>query len=310
VRTSADASVRITPFEMLTIAAGMDASRDEYSFTQLSAWGNAALDESARQISGYAQGALAFGDVGVLNGGARWTTSSIGGDALCWQTSGSIRAKATGTALRASIGTGFKVPTLYQVYDPMSGNRDLKAEKSRYWDAAITQKIFGEMLALELGWFDITVNDSIAWFMTDSATWAGEYRNIGEAHSRGVEASLVVKPVDALQISGNYTWQRAIDEDTSKALLKRPEHKANASIAWHADSLSAGMSVQYTGERTDYGDVTLNDYVLLGARASYRFAGGYTVFASADNLLNASYQNTAGYDTPGINGTIGVKGEF
>ena len=70
------------------------------------------------------------------------------------------------------------------------------------------------------------------------------------------------------------------------------------------------MSVQYTGERTDYGDVTLNDYVLLGARASYRFAAGYTVFISGDNLLNASYQNTAGYDTPGINGTIGMKGEF
>ncbi|MDH3268668.1 MAG: TonB-dependent receptor, partial [Ignavibacteria bacterium] len=45
----------------------------------------------------------------------------------------------TGTKLKASVGTGFKAPSLFYLYDPVYGNSDLKPEQSFGWDVGFEQ---------------------------------------------------------------------------------------------------------------------------------------------------------------------------
>ena len=50
--------------------------------------------------------------------------------------------------VKATLGTGFKAPSLYQLYAPPTawgpiGNRDLEPEESAGWDAGIEQDLAG-----------------------------------------------------------------------------------------------------------------------------------------------------------------------
>lgn len=45
----------------------------------------------------------------------------------------------TNTKFKATIGTGFKAPSLYYLYDPAYGNENLNPEESFGWDFGIEQ---------------------------------------------------------------------------------------------------------------------------------------------------------------------------
>ena len=57
--------------------------------------------------------------------------------------------RRTGTQLLATYGTGFKAPSLYQLYAPEAawgpvGNAALEPEQSRSWDAGFDQAVAGD----------------------------------------------------------------------------------------------------------------------------------------------------------------------
>lgn len=61
--------------------------------------------------------------------------------------------KETGTKIKGTFGTGFKAPSLYQLFAPPTlwgpiGNKNLNPEKSKGWDFGIEQDLFKERLFL------------------------------------------------------------------------------------------------------------------------------------------------------------------
>ena len=61
--------------------------------------------------------------------------------------------KETDTKIRGTIGTGFKAPSLYQLFAPATlwgpiGNKNLKPEKSKGWDVGVEQSLFGGKVVL------------------------------------------------------------------------------------------------------------------------------------------------------------------
>jgi vitamin B12 transporter len=211
----------------------------------------------------------------------------------------------TNTKIRASYGTGFKSPSLDQLYG-FAGDPDLDPEKSKGWDAGIDQGFFGNKISLSATYFENDFEDLITWDPINSILIQTD-----EAKTKGVELSTMFKPLDSLTIDFNYTYTDTEDKETGDQLLRRPRNKFGANINYiFLDRGNIGLGVIYVGEREDTvsgSRVELADYTVLNATASYQITKMIRIHGRIDNLLDEDYEEVSGYGTPGISGYVGAK---
>ena len=95
--------------------------------------------------------------------------------------------RGSDTRVTASAGTGFKAPTLgelYQNFPPFFfANPDLKPETSTGYDLGIDQGLFDQSVRLGATWFRNDIRDLITTDVTGST-----YANVGRARAQGVES--------------------------------------------------------------------------------------------------------------------------
>jgi vitamin B12 transporter len=246
--------------------------------------------------------------------GGRWDHHSRAGSALTYRAAPSFLIKATGTRLKTTLGTGFKAPSLYQLYAPATcwgpvGNLELEPERSLGWDAGFEQEFFGRSLLFSAAYFSNSYRNLIDFDYTHG------YINVGTASSRGVELSLKSQPLDFLFFHSTYTYQKAENDVTKEALLRRPRHKFTLeSRGTWMDSLQVRLTLIYMGESSDMfysgynaDRVTLDDYVLLNSALSYDLFSGIILTLRMENMLNQEYELVKGYGTPGFSVYGGIE---
>ena len=203
----------------------------------------------------------------------------------------------TSFKLIASASTAFLAPTLYQVYDPYSGNRSLKAERSRSYEAGL-QYAHNSTL-LRATFFDTHTRDMINWVSTGG--WSGQYFNVGRAKNKGFELNGQTRQV-GLDIRGNLTLQDPIDRDTGKQLLRRAKKTASLDVSKTLGAWSIGGDVHYEAHRPDKPSQNVSkqlpSYAVFNMHARYRISKEVSVFARIKNLLDRDYQTAYGYDMP------------
>jgi vitamin B12 transporter len=210
--------------------------------------------------------------------------------------------KRTQTRIRATIGTGFKAPSLYQIYSEY-GDRDLHAEKSAGWDCGVEQTLSGGKILIGVTVFGNRFDNLIDF---DEMTWT--YMNVARAESKGVEAAGSVRPIPFLELSGNYTYTDARDLETGLALLQRPRHKIRGEMLVRlVDRAELRLTGSYVGRRYDYPRISMDAYKLFNIYASYDITPNITVFARGNNLLDEKYEEVKGYGTAGISGHAGFR---
>jgi len=181
--------------------------------------------------------------------GVRLDRHSQFGLALTYRLAPAYFIEKSGTKLKATLGTGFKSPSLYQLYAPATsfgpiGNRDLKPEKSTGWDIGIEQFLFNRKVLLGVTYFHNDYRDLI-----DFDFFQG-YLNIGKAESKGAEFYLQAEPMDKLQLQTSYMKLEAKDKETGTPLLRRPRDKFTASLNYSfLRNANIYLSVTYTGKR-------------------------------------------------------------
>ncbi|MBN2265441.1 MAG: TonB-dependent receptor, partial [Candidatus Aminicenantes bacterium] len=215
---------------------------------------------------------------------------------------------------KATLGTGFKSPSLYQLFAPATfygpvGNEDLQPERSVAWDAGIEQEFLDGRLVLGALYFSDEFRNLIDY------DYAEGYVNILEASSAGAELVLRARPSGSLELRAGYTLTDAKDETTGEALLRRPRHKFSAALSsdW-ARKGRLSVEILHLGRRDDLfwtglatERVSLTACTLLNALASYDLASGLQVFARLDNVLDADYELVKGYGTPGFSLYAGFR---
>lgn len=234
-----------------------------------------------------------------LNAGGRIDNHEVFGNHFTWDASASVIVPFTETKIRASAGTGFRAPTLYELYDSTNGNEKLKAERSSVYDTGLYQEIFNGALAVDLSLFIQKYRDMIDWVMTDTVMFTGEYRNIGdEITYRGGETSVIFKPAEILTVKYGYTYLK-FDRDIK--VYKRPAHRHSASVTvTPARNLSVSGSYLYVGGRNDTTYVTeekLAAYHRFDLNARYSVNDTFTLTLRGENLGDAVYEETYGYNT-------------
>jgi len=175
----------------------------------------------------------------------------------------------TETKIKANYGTGFKAPTLSQLYQNCPdfnffGNPDLKPEESTGYDAGFEQPLFNDRVRFGSTYF----HNSIVNLIDSNATFTS-YANVGLATTEGTENFVSAKLTDRLVVQTDYTFTRAVDASTGIQLLRRPKQKWSATATWlPIDPLTLSATVPHV---SDWLDAT-RDGMMSGI-----VAPGYTI---------------------------------
>ena len=223
--------------------------------------------------------------------------------------------------LRASYTTGFKAPTLFQLYGQFGANENLDPQKSASIQAGLTFQTTREDLLLDVGFFTRKIEDIIVYAFVPG------YFNQDEQNDMGIEAQLKWQVNDELSVQGRYsfltgevTTKNQLEQDTSyNNLIRRPKHHFYLAVNYQpTDKLFFSIQGQQIGERADLffnpanfyaaEEVTLESYFLLNAYAEYRlFDGQMTLFVDAKNLTDADFSEVYGFNGLGFNVLGGLR---
>ena len=244
----------------------------------------------------------------------RYDSDNRFGDKATWRIAPTYTVAATGTQLKASYGTGFKAPTLTQLFVSFPAfnffaNPNLKPEESQGYDVGFEQPLAGDRARLGATWF----HNAITNLIEDNA--AGDsLANIGRATTYGVESFVSLAVTRRVAMRADYTWTIARDDVARQELLRRPKNKASLTATWRAnDRFSLSASALYVGARIDGNRdfsiprLTASPYATFNLAGSYDLGRGVTLFGRIDNLLNRRYQDPVGFDKPGIGAFAGVR---
>lgn len=217
-----------------------------------------------------------------------------------------------GTKLNVTYGTGFKAPSIYQLYSPY-GNNSLQAETSEGWDAGFEQPFVGGDLKAGATYFQNDFSNLID-FESSATPPYGRYINIGNARTEGWETFASAKPIRNLELKADYTYTWAFDVQTGQQLQRRPQNQADYSTSYQWGDANLGCSLLYVGERPDLSfvnytatPIALPAYALVNLVASYQLDKHLKLFGRINNLFNTSYEEIYGYGTPGFSVYFGTR---
>ncbi len=302
-----------------TLTFGLEFTKEDGCsfYESQSPWGSFQSEfpsKSSLNTGIYIQDQINWDESFMASVGARLDSHSRAGSSLTYRIAPLYIFKSTGTKLKATLGTGFKAPSLYQLYAPSSlwgpvGNPDLNAERNTGWEAGVEQELFTGRLLIKATYFSSKFSDLIDF------DYSQGYLNIGKASSKGTEFTLKALPLKNTTLSASYTWCKALDQSTKQPLLRRPEHKASVKICWDGlKKTHTTLTLLYEGKREDlfYHNgwarrVVLSDYTLVNASLSYDIFKYAQLFVRFDNIFNADYELIKGYATPGFSVYGGVK---
>ncbi len=207
-----------------------------------------------------------------------------------------------------SYGTGFKLPSLYQLYSTY-GDQNLKQEDSDTIESTVEKKIGMNSLVI------ITAFENHYRNLIDYNMATSRYFNLSKARSRGFEfqASSTVKR--ALTLKGSYAYLETVDETTGLKLLRRPQNAWTAVGIYKIAAYEISGQYSFRGERDDIDPVSFQrisngSYDLVNVGGSYQFKDWLKVYARIENVFDRKYEEVAGYGTAGQSIYAGLSGDF
>ncbi|MCK5241021.1 TonB-dependent receptor [bacterium] len=236
--------------------------------------------------------------------GARFDNHDQYGGHTTYRITPAYRIDSTRTRIKASYGTAFNAPSLYQLYvdDVYSqGDPALKPETSNGWEAGVEQSFWEDRITLSATYFQTQYQDQIdAAF--DSATYKYIYSNTEKAETKGWEAGIQAEPIEKLLLALTYTKLTANDltnEDTigPEPLLRRAHYHTSFAARYAFLDTMVTLQVGHVGPRWDSGKKDLEPYTLVNLSVSYRIIPQTQVYVKVHNLLDEDYVEVSGYST-------------
>lgn len=280
---------------------------------------NVLVSRATADVSGaYAQLMAEPIDGLVLTGGARMDEHSAFGRFDTYRLTAAYLVPGTETKFRATRGTGFRTPSLdelYGVYDfglgPFDyGNEDLKPEESTSWDAGIEQGFWNGRMKLAATYFEVDTDNLIRFDLNCGfGAPVCNFNEIGTTKRNGVELSAATIVTDGFTVTAGYTYTDT-ETPNDERLTYVPRH--NFVIGFEAqpiDKVNLNVTVKYVADTLHSNGppvIELDDYVLVNAKASYEFMDGWKAYVRGENLLDEDYETIRGYGTAGVSVYGGV----
>ncbi|MCA6300283.1 MAG: TonB-dependent receptor [Phenylobacterium sp.] len=234
--------------------------------------------------------------------------------ALAWRPGGGD------TLVRASLGQGFRAPSLYQLYSEY-GNAGLQPETAVGWDLGLEQRAGGLLVSLTL--FGRRTEDQINFAVCSgggdpncAGGRFGYYANLDRTQAVGLEAAVSGR-LGGFDLDANYTRTRARLEGQDGApdqdLARRPKDMASLDVSRTlAGDLRLGLSLNYAGESLSdlWGGPPLKSRLTAGLRAEAPLGARLSVYGRIEDLTDAAPETVRGYGAPGRVATLGLRARF
>jgi vitamin B12 transporter len=273
------------------------------------------IDKNQDAFAAYAQNHLKLMKRIFVVAGIRYTQPEHFRYSIDYAVSGSFIVPVAETRFKASVGTGFKTPSLYQQYNVFERyNRYtfsyLKPESALSYDVGLEQPIWKNRIVAEVNYFSIDYKNLIV-YDTTLDSW-GRYWN-SKALSRGAECIVSFRPIEDLKINAYYTFTRSYDKTFfSGDMVRRPRHQAGVTVNYaFLDKGNINLDFRYVGTRRDYWRYPfvsyMKPYYRLDLAASWWIIKQLQAFFRIENILNKKYEEIRGYRMPGISFYGGVR---
>jgi vitamin B12 transporter len=287
-----------------TLVTGAEYERDEI---------DQPITADVHISSAYAELQSHIGDHWFSALNARYDDNSRFGSKETWRFAPEWLVAETDTRLKASVGTGFKAPTLselFQSFPPFFfANPELKPESSTGWDAGIEQGLVANVLRVGVTYYYNRIHDLITGNATETS-----YANVGRATTDGVESFIAYQPLRELTLRVDYTFTEAEDDVLHQELLRRPKHRGTflatwqvtRAWQWNLDVLSVSNWVDISRDGFTSG-LEAPGYTTANLATNYDVTPHFSLFARVDNLLDRHYENPLGFLQPSIGVYAGVR---
>lgn len=306
VKADWQGNVRLSDDEKLVL--GVEHERDEMTVP---------LSASTSIDSGYAELQSGFSDAFFNTVSVRYDDNDRFGGKTTYRVAPAYVIQETGTKLKASIGTGFKAPSLSQMFQnfPAFGffaNPNLKPETSLGYDLGFEQAVANASVRFGVTYFRNNIKNLIA----DNADFSSLI-NVGRAVTDGVESFASYQPLQNLTFRLDYTYTQATDDILHQELLRRPKHKAGLNTAWQpTNRLSLNATVltlsSWIDGNRDFSipRLTAAGYTTMDIAAGYDLTGNLTLYGRVNNLFNRHYENPVGFLQPSLGAFAGIRAKF
>jgi outer membrane receptor protein involved in Fe transport len=235
-----------------------------------------------------------------------------------WRLAGSQTLARGGSGesfgLKAGAGTGYRPPSLYELYDPGSilgasaANPRLKPEQSQSQDAGVyadwPERFYGELLD-----FEQDFRNTVALVADPASPALFRFENLTRTRSTGYEALATWKPTRGLTLSVNYTRIRAVlldndaidPRDNGKQVPGIPTERGSAELAWRREGWSVYAKARSSAERfvDTANSRALRPYTVWDAGIGVPLPRGFEASLDARNLTSETYAEVDNYPAPG-----------
>ncbi len=245
----------------------------------------------------------------AITAAARYDEHELFDGHATWRLSAAYRFNNRLT-LRGLYATGYRAPSLFELFADNFGNRDLKPEESQSREIGVDVNLTPH-ITTSLTAFNIKVDDLIGY---DPTT----FQNVqirGRTHSQGLEVAINGK-WRTIEAKFNLAYSDSRQPNASGVGadirgVRVPRWQTHITLDYTPnDKISLGASLHHARDTTDIGNIKLDDYYLLGVRVRYQLTPSFSIYARGENLLDDDYQVVNGYGTAGSSGTLGFRLAF
>jgi vitamin B12 transporter len=223
-----------------------------------------------------------------------------------------------------SVGTGFKAPTLEQLFGQFGANSELEPETSVNYQGGVQVYFLNQQVSVEASLFHRKIESLISY------DFEAGFLNRDEEVVSGFESSARWIMNSSLTLSGFYNYlggeTRTLDSDGNTqsgiGLLRKPEHNIGLRAVYQfTNGLQIGIDGEYAGERKDLffnpennfasEEVILDSYFLANVNAEYRLMNDhFTIYGSIKNLFDTNFAEVYGFNTLGLHANLGARFRF
>jgi len=262
-----------------------------------------------------------------VTGGLRHDSVSSFTSYTSWRVGAVLAVPEANMRIRASGGTAFNAPSLYQRFGAIGttfrGNPNLRPETSIGYEFGAEMDIpaFGQPRFSTIGFtfFQSRVTDLINFNARFNSLV-----NIASANIKGVELAWALRPAPWLTTDFAWTITDATDGQTGLALPRRPESVVSVSARIEpVRGLVITPQLLFTGRTPEGAFATyLNSGASVSAQrnnksgtlfnltASYPVTPQITAFFEGRNLTDSKWEPVNGFQTPGRSAIIGTRFVF
>ena len=232
-----------------------------------------------------------------LDGSFRSNHHDLFGLSTTYRVAASYIISDSGFRLHSSFGTGYRAPTLDEIYGSY-GSIAIKEETSRSRDIGIEYSSLNKNFVTDLTFFSTQIDNLIGYGPAPGY----KFSNQGSAQNNGIEVFMKYIPNNNIIINSHYNFLTT--NNNGRSLSRRKKHSGKTSINWVPEDLnmlSINSIAEYHSNARDgaFAGGHIAGYALFHSNVNYTVDVNTKVQFKIENVLDQNYSEA---DTAGTYG--------